>query len=391
MEFLIVIVVFVVARKLLGSVFYSREDWEREIDKYNQKSENKSAYDLPMPLHQSTPSIEMVKNTLMSRVISPATKIVPLVSQGMHKVKKFFNIYEKIDKKAKEIKINTRITGSVVIFWLVIVCLLAIQLRNYVNFLKNISFYNPLDDIVALTSLFLILLVVYLLIRDIGGIISIKKIEDTKATIDDYVKANKCRELKEYLLSLKISATKQKELKSEFKGKNTALDVIVIYERIVLKEKDEKVHKVIRKYRNKIIIGNGVSGSSLLDFAVNLYCFYKILYKTASIYEVKLGLISLFRVFCTGCLVCYAVSKITNLLGEAVKKFLEGAVVLQVGFDFVSGLLKAFVQGITSGLSIEIYGYWLKYALRPSKAYNLSMKEQTRQILKKSSDETEEK
>ena len=376
MEFLIVIVVFVVARKLLGSVFYSREDWEREIDKYNQKSENKSAYDLPMPLHQSTPSIEMVKNTLMSRVISPATKI-PLVSQVMHKVKKFFNIDEKIDEKAKEIKINTRITGSVVIFWLIIISLLAVQLRDYVNFLKNISFYNPLDDIVALTSLFLILLVVYLLIRDIGGIISIKKIEDTKATIDDYVKANKCRELKEYLLSLKISATKQKELKSEFKNKHSAIDVIVVYERIALKEKDEKVHKVIRKYRNKIIIGNGVSGSSLLDFAVNLYCFYKILYKTASIYEVKLGLISLFRVFCTGCLICYAVSKMTNLLGETAKKFLEGA-----ALEWITALLKAVIQAITSGFSMQIYGYWLKYALRPSKAYNLSMKEQTIKSLK---------
>jgi hypothetical protein len=79
----------------------------------------------------------------------------------------------------------------------------------------------------------------------------------------------------------------------------------------------------------------------------------------------------------------------TNLLGETVKKILEGAA-LEWSFDIFAAPLKAVIQAITSGFSMQIYGYWLKYALRPVKAYNLSMKEQTRQILKTSSEDGDE-
>lgn len=388
MELLLVFLGLYLFIRFGTTILYSRKDWEREIAK--QDKEEPVFYLSKNQLSEVRRySVAKGWNSLLNSsfpVNSIAEKVLPKVSSLVTSIpKKVFNldIYGKIDEIAAKIRVNTKFTVFVIIFWLVLFCLLANEVRNYVIFLKSMSFYNILDILVALTSLCLIALVVYFLVRDIGGIVSLRQGEDVKATVDRYVRENRCQELKKYLLSQEISKSKQKELKYEFKYRYTARDVIEAYEKIVIEEYDEQVHQIIREYRNKVIIGNGISGSSLLDFVVNLYCYYQILSKTAQVYRKKFGVTSLFRVLGTGCLVCYAVSKTTNLLARLTKTLFDGA--------FISGIpatpIEAIIQAITSGFSMQIYGYWLKYTLRPIKSYNQSMKDQTIESLKEKTKE----
>lgn len=385
MELLLVFLGLYLFIRFGTTILYSKKDWEREIAKQDKEEPVFYLSKNQLSDVRRYSVAEGWSSLLNSSFPVNSTKILSKVSQFVknipQRVKK--NIYEKIDEIATEIRVNTKFTGFVIIFWLLLVCLLANEVRDYVIFLKNMSFYNVLDILVALTSLCLILLVVYFLVRDIGGIVSLRQGEDIKATVDRYVRENRCQELKKYLLSLEMSESKQKELKYEFKDRYTAVDVVMAYEKIVMEEYDEQVHQIIREYRNKVIIGNGISGSSLLDFAVNLYCYYQILSKTAQIYRKKFGVTSLFRVLGTGCLVCYAVSKTTNLLANATKGILDGSAITAIpGIELIATPIKAIIQAITSGFSMQICGYWLKYTLRPIKSYNQSMKDQTIKSLK---------
>ena len=392
MEFILVIAFILLVLFFNSSVFYSRKDWEREMEKYDTEEEQYKIYNLPTPIKFGAPSLQNISNkvcALSNKILEKTSNIMVKVPETVKYIKKIFNIFEKIDEKAKEIKINTKFGMVALIFWLCIICCTAHIIKDFINFIKEMSFYNVLDIIIAISTICLLVIVIYFLIRDIGGIISLKRTEDTKAKISNLIKTSNTKELKKYLLSLDLAKADEKELKAEFKDKKDPLEVAICYEKIVLKKYDEKVHKIICEYRNKVIIGNGISGSSMLDFAVNLYCFYQILRNVAKIYHVKLGLISIFRVLGAGCLICYAVSKTTNLLGKASNQILEGVAIAQ-GLSLLSLPFKALIQAITSGLSMQIYGYWLKYALRPIKPYNQSMKEKTTQVLKYSSSNDEE-
>lgn len=365
-----------------SSIFYSRKDWEKEIKKYNNMELEDNVFDLSLPLVKGN----LGNNTLQKRGVSDIKtlndKVVDLGGWVLKEVGRYVGIsleyvsqpvnkfmYEKICKKideiAKEIKINTSFRGMVLVFWLCIICCTAHIMKDFINFIKEMSFYNVLDIIIAVSTIGLLVMVIYFLIRDIGGIISLKKTEDTKTKVANLIKTNNAKELKRYLLTLNLSKDDEKELKTEFKNKQNALEVIISYERIVLKKYDEKVHNVIKEYRNKVIIGNGISGSSMLDFVVNLYCFYQILRNVAKIYKIRLGLTSMLRILVAGCLVCYAVAKGTNW---AVKLLDDVA----IAYPF-----KLIVQAITSGFSMQIYGYWLQYALRPVEAHNMSMKNES--------------
>ena len=381
MEILLWVFVFLVLKNLYNVIFCTKEYWEKEIAKYTDNEQENSYYELPIAMKRDFSNIQTIKKTVDVVRAAADNTIHNIINFSKHPVasitrcwsgityKLMIYIFKKIDKIAEKIKIKANFTLSLIVFWFILGAILADEIRNYILFLKEISFYNVLDMLIAITTLCLILLVVYFLVRDIGGVISLRQTENIKATVEEYVKEEKNNELKKYLLSLKISEYKKKELKTEFKKLNTALEVVVAFEQIVLKEYDEKVDKVICDYRNKIIIGNGISGSSLLDFAINLYYFYKILRETARIYQIRIGFISLLRILAAGCLVCYAVSKTTNILEDVMAgAFLEKMLIP----------LKYLVQAVTSGFSMQIYGYWLKYyALRPIKSYDVEMKEQT--------------
>ena len=375
MDMLVLLVIAVLVVCFFNSsIFYSRKDWEKEIKKYDIEKESVKIYDLPAPIKIGVPNISMASN----KVINLSEIGLKKVYEGVKNCGNYFlnktyrSACEKIDDIAKEIKINTSFRGMVLVFWLCIICYTAHIMKDFINFIKEMSFYNVLDIIIAISTIGLLGIMVYFLIRDIGGIISLKKTEDTKTKVENLIKTNNANELKRYLLSLNLSKDDEKELKTEFKNKQDAREVVISYERIVLKKYDEKVHNVIKEYRNKVIIGNGISGSSMLDCVVNLYCFYQILRNVARIYKIRLGLTSMFRILVAGCLVCYVVAKGTNWFVE----LFDNAVIKEILGKFVYPF-KLIVQALTSGFSMQIYGYWLQYALRPVEAYNINMKNES--------------
>ena len=80
----------------------------------------------------------------------------------------------------------------------------------------------------------------------------------------------------------------------------------------------------------------------------------------------------MFRILVASCLVCYAVAKGTNW----VEEWLDDAAIKEI-LDKFAYPIKLIVQAITSGFSMQIYGYWLQYALRPVEAYNINMKNES--------------
>ena len=382
MDMLVLLVIAVLAVCFFNSsIFYSRKDWEREIKKYDNMELEDNVFDLSLPLVNGNLGNNTLQKGSLSDIKTLNDKIVLADGKVLKKVANVCcepmrvignwvmgKIFNKIDEISKEIKINTKFGMGAIIVWLVLICIVAQWGKNWFNLIKEMSFYNVFDLITLLSMTGLVGFVFYFLIRDIGGIISLKKMEDTKTKVANLIKTNNANELKRYLLSLNLSKDDEKELKAEFKNKQNAREVVISYERIVLKKYDEKVHNVIKEYRNKVIIGNGISGSSMLDFVVNLYCFYQILRNVARIYKIRLGLTSMFRILVAGCLVCYVAAKGTNWL----EKLLDDAMIK--GFAY---LFKFIFQAGTSGLSMQIYGYWLKYALRPVEAHNISMKNES--------------
>ena len=357
-------------------------------------------------VYQSCSSIANYTQKYIYKTISMFSNIPSLAKKGIDNIidEISYKIYKKIDAVAEEIKINTKFSSFISIFWMVIIYLGGSLLTEIIAYTRNIPFRKVLDIIVAaftlkqpeislnledilnlitaITMVILFIFIVCFLIKDIHGVISLQQTENTKKEIDSFVINNECDELKKYLLSLDLSKKYHEKLEKKLQCMHNTTDVIYCFERTVLTDYDNEVHKIICNYRNKVIVGNGVSGSSILDFIVNLYCFYQILRETAKIYHIKLGITSVFKILGAGCLVCYAVSKTTNILGGVFEQLLNGAKLFEGLHNLFVYPIKILVQSITSGFSMQIYGYWLKYALRPLKPYDKIMKEKTKQVLK---------
>lgn len=391
MEFILLLAALVILKKIFNNILDNYEKIGMEEDDPEQIEEVK-LNNLPSVNTKYIHNLSINKNlngTIIHNSLNKIKEVRQVLSSGLSKVKKqvcqkinnVFNIYEKIDEIATKNKINSKITFICMVFWLILFGILAREISKIIILFKEISIYNILDITIAITSLVITFFIGYFLIKDILGITSLRQTENTKQKIDKYVEEGNYEELENYLLSLKISEIKKSQLKTALQKQNSALDMAIIYERMILQERDNKVHEIICVYRNKVIIGNGVSGSSILDFMVNLYCFYKILLEIARVYKIQLGLISVLRILGTGCLVCYAVSKTTNLLGKVASECIRGAGLLEYSANVLSASVTAVVQAITSGFSMQIYGYWLKYALRPIKSYDQVMKRQTTKVL----------
>jgi len=283
------------------------------------------------------------------------------------------SIYERIDRL--NITVDNSIRGANIFVWLLVIAYVLNKLCEYRDKMKTLSFNNLLDITAIVASLGIICFIVYAFLKDILGVVSLKRVRKTRNLVDFYVQSGKVKELKRLLLSLDGAKPYKKQLKYMLNSDMTTKELVQSYEQIVLETQDKKVHLTIHKYSKIAALANGASNNTTLDFWINLYCFCRILSEIAKIYQVKLGVTSLLKLLSAGCLVSYSASKLTNTIGDGLASLTP--------IKSLSWIITTVSQVFLSNKFIRAYGYWLKYTLRPVKHYNENMLKETKQFLDK--------
>lgn len=294
------------------------------------------------------------KNKIYNKAASSKVYIKNKFSLKNNNVYGFIKSLDFIDEGNSNLKYSKIIIFSLLVFTWFILNLL----YNYVSYIQDLSFTNILGLPIAIVSFLVIALLIYFLVNDIIGVVTLNQQQSFRDKTSKLISDNDVNGLKNALLNHKLTGSKQKKkLSDAFSETEDEKYIIEHYENIVLKQTDKEIDKVINKYAGLSSAANLISSKLWLDFLITQIVFSRMLVDIAKIYHIKLGIFSFIKLMMAG-LMGVSVSAITtNLIGKVVKKIPVIGVVSDI---------------IIPALVMKQLGLKIKYAIRPIEARNSS-------------------
>lgn len=210
-------------------------------------------------------------------------------------------------------------------------------------------------------------LLLYYFLRDMMRIASWQKREH----IREEIIVCKPEEIKAFLLKQNLPVKQKEILHQKFQEANNSLEIIDIYEELVLCEIDKKAEEIVKKYSKAVGIGSVVSPRFSWDYILSVLAFSKMLLEIAEAYRVKLSLKTFISVFIFGLAIISASTLITQAIKQITEKNQSAIALLGgVGAWLVSKLIELAIPYYTIGA----VGYAIQYTLRPIKPCNIPPK-----------------
>ncbi|MDR1694946.1 MAG: YcjF family protein [Lactobacillaceae bacterium] len=253
---------------------------------------------------------------------------------------------------------NLKYSKAVIFALLVFSWFILNLLYNYISYIQNLSFANLLGIPIAIVSFLVIALLIYFLINDIIGVITLNEQQSFRNKVNKLITDKNINGLKNALLNHKLTTSKlKKKLSDLFAGTEDEKAIIENYENLILKQTDKEIDAVINKYAGLSSAANLISSKMWLDFLITQIIFSRMLIDIAKIYRIKLGLCSFFKLMLAGLMGVSVSALTTNLIGKLVKKI----PIIGVASDIV-----------IPALVMKQLGLKIKYTIRPIEARNSS-------------------
>lgn len=270
----------------------------------------------------------------------------------------------------EEIQSNTKYSKLSIFILLLFTWFVLDCAYDYVEFVKSLSFTNIFGILSAIVSLVLITALVYFLVNDILGIITLNQQQEFREEVNNLIKSGKVEELKELLLNYKLTKPNhKKKLMELFEQPAKGGEIVAHYEEVVLKSIDKKVNKTINKYSLLSSGANLISNKTWLDFIITQLIFSKMLIDIAKEYNIKLGICTFSKIMTMGLIGSSVSTLATKILGSAINSV---------------PVLNKFTEIAVPAVIMRHLGLKLKYAIRPIRPQSAKLLEET---LKETSDE----
>lgn len=293
-----------------------------------------------------------IKDKVKTKVSTTKAYVKNKVSLKNNNVYGFIKSLDFIDEGNTNLKYSKVVIFALLVFSWFILNLL----YNYVSYIQNLSFTNVLGVPIAIVSFLVIGLLVYFLVNDIIGVITLNEQQAFRDKVSKLISNGDIKGLKNALLNHKLTGSKQKKkLADAFKDTEDENLIIENFENIILKQTDKEIDSAINKYAGLSSAANLISSKMWLDFLITQIIFSRMLIDIARIYHIKLGICSFMKLMLAGLMGVSVSALTTNIIGKVVKKI----PVIGVVSDIVIPVL------VMKQLGLKI-----KYTIRPIEARN---------------------